>query len=80
MYSGGFELTKLTYYTRVEDNLIRHRGDRFQPWDDSAPRLGKELCTLPKTDLEKNESENRLSTPRIRYKTKSIAKEAGVPQ
>ena len=27
MHSGGFELTKLTY-TRLEDNPIRHRGDR----------------------------------------------------
>ena len=27
MHSGGFELTKPTY-TRLEDNLIRHRGDR----------------------------------------------------
>ena len=27
VYSGGFEVTKLTY-TRLEDNLIRHRGDR----------------------------------------------------
>ena len=27
MHAGGFELTKLTY-TRLEDNLIRHRGDR----------------------------------------------------
>ena len=27
MHSGGFELTKLTY-TRLRDNLIRHRGDR----------------------------------------------------
>ena len=27
MHSGGFELTQLTY-TRLEDNLIRHRGDR----------------------------------------------------
>ena len=26
--SGGVELTKLTYYVRLEDNLIRHRGDR----------------------------------------------------
>ena len=26
MHSGGFERTKLTY-TRLEDNLIRHRGD-----------------------------------------------------
>ena len=28
VHSGGFELTKLTY-TRLEDNLIRHRGDQF---------------------------------------------------
>ena len=28
MHSGGFELTKLTY-TRLEDILIRHRGDRL---------------------------------------------------
>ena len=28
MRSGGFELTKMTY-TRLEDNLIRHRGDRL---------------------------------------------------
>ena len=28
MHSGGFELTKLTY-TRLEDNLIRHPGDRW---------------------------------------------------
>ena len=27
MHSGRFELTKLTY-TRLENNLIRHRGDR----------------------------------------------------
>ena len=27
MHFVGFELTKLTY-TRLEDNLIRHRGDR----------------------------------------------------
>ena len=30
MHSGGFELTKLTC-TRLEDNLIRHRGDRLLP-------------------------------------------------
>ena len=28
MHSGGFELTKLTY-TRLEDNLMRHWGDRY---------------------------------------------------
>ena len=35
MHSAGLELTKLTY-TRLEDNLIRHRGDRHYflciPW------------------------------------------------
>ena len=30
MHSGGFELAKLTY-TRLEDNLIRHRGDQTIP-------------------------------------------------
>ena len=28
MHSGGFELTKLIY-SRLENNLIRHRGDRL---------------------------------------------------
>ena len=28
MHSAGLELTKLTY-TRLEDNLIRHPGDRL---------------------------------------------------
>ena len=28
MHSGGFELMKLTF-TRLEYNLIRHRGDRL---------------------------------------------------
>ena len=27
--TGGLELTKLVTYTRLEDNLIRHRGDRL---------------------------------------------------
>ena len=31
MHSGESELTKLTY-TRLEDNLIRHRGDRPYTW------------------------------------------------
>ena len=30
MHSAGLELTKLTY-TRLEDNLIRCRGDRLTP-------------------------------------------------
>ena len=44
MHSGGFELTKLTY-TRLEDNLIRQRGDRLslhqaQQGDVEQPVLG----------------------------------------
>ena len=36
MHSGGLELTTLSY-TRVEDNLIRHRGDRSENM--SIPRI-----------------------------------------
>ena len=28
MHAGGMELTKLAY-TRLEDNLIRHRGEPY---------------------------------------------------
>ena len=31
IHSAGLELTKLTY-TRLEDNLVRHRGDRLESW------------------------------------------------
>ena len=34
MHLAGLELTKLTY-TRLEDNLIRHRGDRLKLLGDS---------------------------------------------
>ena len=34
--SGGFELTKLAY-TRLEDNLTRHRGDRLYPVPPPGP-------------------------------------------
>ena len=33
MHSAGLELAKLTY-TRLEDNLIRHRGDSLYLADD----------------------------------------------
>ena len=39
MHSGGFDLTKLTY-TRLEDNLIRHRGDRHRPRPGLRPERG----------------------------------------
>ena len=41
MHSAGLELTKLTY-TRLEDNLIRHRGDRCYRGT-SVPRCAKRL-------------------------------------
>ena len=43
MHSGGFELTKLTY-TRLEDNLTRHRGDRL--YYNNLSRLGGVLQWL----------------------------------
>ena len=56
MHSGGFELTKLTY-TRLEDNLIRHWGDRSysigrsRPYQSLThvglqPRFGEGILTL----------------------------------
>ena len=38
MHSAGLELTKLTY-TRLEDNLIRRRGDRILEPDPKAYRF-----------------------------------------
>ena len=54
MHSGGFELTKLTY-TRLEDNLIRHLGDRLYlvpcTWNAAhlppIPRATGHLCAHP---------------------------------
>ena len=43
MHSAGLKLTKLTYCTRFEDNLIRHRGDRRK---DKGWRLPLELSTV----------------------------------
>ena len=42
MHSAGLELTKLTY-TRLEDNVIRHRGDRSitLPHDDFAQKFDR---------------------------------------
>ena len=47
MQSAGLELTKLTY-TRLEDNLIRHRGDRLYVAGQrrSSPRLTHRLLVL----------------------------------
>ena len=48
MHSAGLELTKLTY-NRLDDNLIRHRGDRYvtQTPGHSLGRLFSPIPTLP---------------------------------
>ena len=40
MHSGGIELTKPTY-TRLEDNQIRHRGDRHSLGRQTTRELGR---------------------------------------
>ena len=46
MHSAGPELTKLTY-TRLEDNLIRHRGDRlYTLWCAASLQLLLSTCSL----------------------------------
>ena len=47
MHSAGLELTKLTY-TRLEDNLMRHRGDRLC-WVDALMRFDKKKKKKTKT-------------------------------
>ena len=47
VHSGGFELTKLTY-TRLEDNLIRHRGDRYR----SATPVGTTASSVARTSQQ----------------------------
>ena len=44
MHSAGLELTELTY-TRLEDNLIRHRGDRLH--GTGAPDFSNSSETRP---------------------------------
>ena len=53
VHSGGFELTKLTY-TGLEDNLIRHRGDRGL-WEAPLRNLDLKYCWFPEDrNLMKN--------------------------
>ena len=42
MHSAGLELTKMTY-TRLEDNLIRHRGDRLSYADALAKTASESI-------------------------------------
>ena len=44
MHSAGLELTKLTY-TRLEDNLIRHRGDRSTLYQHGTHRSPRGILT-----------------------------------
>ena len=44
MHSAGLELTKLTY-TRLEDNVIRHRGDRFTYNGVTRTHIDKPHCS-----------------------------------
>ena len=50
MHSAGLELTKLTY-TRLEDNLIRHRGDRYILY---VPGIILVCCTRHASPTTKN--------------------------
>ena len=68
MHSGGLELTKLAYYTRLEDNPIRHRGDY-------APNI---LCILSLDGLctgqmLMREGNNRWTLPMIIITNPSVA-------
>ena len=63
MHSGGFELTKLTH-TRLEDNLMRHRGDRITPRVVSRTILG---CRSIKSSLLALERLDANSTGCICY-------------
>ena len=67
MHSAGLELTKLTY-TRLEDNLIRHRGylrchDVFIP---GGPKINPQLNLLRRLMLcvfHEDDVENAFQAP-----------------
>ena len=50
VHSGGFELTKLTY-TRLEDSLIRHRGDRYRSATPVGTTASSVACTSQQGDV-----------------------------
>ena len=58
MHSAGLELTKLTY-TRLEDNLIRHRGDRLPwlalPYISTPPYSDRHIGGPPLVQLDESE-------------------------
>ena len=53
MHSAGLELTKLTY-TRLEDNLIRHRGDRLMLYVCMAHKAERGMGGVGKPLLKKS--------------------------
>ena len=60
MHSAGLEVTKLTY-TRLEDNLIRHRGDRDQPRRAKTNLRSTTICA--KTNLSHPPPRHRSLPP-----------------
>ena len=56
MHSGGFEFTELRY-TRLEDKLIRHRGDRAV---NATPAVEQHKTVA--TGEEKKEFDTRYDT------------------
>ena len=73
MHSGGFELTKLSY-ARLEDNLIRHRGDRYSYYYSTADACSSESgrtspCYLK---IKKYASAMRSTTTELLIETEPI--------
>ena len=56
MPSAGLELTKLTYYTRLEGNLIRRRGDRYIESSNSQLTSLQEFQKISPLDSKKSGS------------------------
>ena len=77
MHSAGLQLTKLTY-TRLEDNLIRHRGMLYADWARScSPSLSLLSFVCGKSLFENvfNAAEYKLlSTPREPPVSEGIAR------
>ena len=64
MHLAGLELAKLTYCTRLEDNLTRHPVDRLGVYTYVAPCFSDVLH--PKADFESSHGEGRaFSEPNV---------------
>ena len=70
VHSAGLELTKLTY-TRLEDNLMRHRGDRLDIRGVGGRYWNKNVSARPNGLREKAETASSCRGPgRARKKKK----------